>query len=857
MFKFKRFQKEDLSRAATHDGVILGSDTGTGKSIYAYAWPLLKVGLLRQPSQEAAEITDLRNQIAALQAQHATTTKTRFSAATVQRSRQIEQLQAKLTHLLTLSSTRPLANCPPAKPLCPAQPVLLIATGDLHEQLIAEGQKHFGVTPTIIDSQETFFKLSTLNPTTGRRTIAQGYYLTTYTALARNGVTSFPDLDLKNPSRMMEVLNLKQIDLDAFYANRGNLFQRHYSNLYCTPGTSGCDLDRSYSALKRECNNRWQEKNLDEAYDVLRHFQPFAAPDGDPALWTVDCLSPDQRKAVMARFVTIKHTEYSQAIGESRYPRDPSSTLPPIKCCYSPSLADLCADTFAVVVADEGTKIKGEDTLIGKGTRQMNPKYRLVLSATPIKNRLPDVFRLAHWSTGAHRLANARFPFGDDDAQTFAEQFLVTERNLSAENRSETNRRYVKRTPQVCNIHRLWKLFAPVILRRRKTDCGEDLVAMHRNVVRVPMGKAQAAVYRYHLDAEYLDKNGRPALGAKLQALRIIAANPSSCLLEYHPPGPNSLPYDSDHPHGYVRSDVPAEVIRSPRPYIPKLASALNLIHQILERKEQVVVFSAFHDSLDALSARLNEAGVRHVVLDGRTSPSKRGKAAAQFKLGPPNHVGDDPRSPSAGAAANKSEIRNQKSEIPVMLAGVECMSEGHSFHLCRNVILLAYSWAFDKFVQAINRIWRLNSPCDVNVYALICDGSIDRKLEGNIQEKGDAAELVLDGQLIAADPAEVNLAELLKIAQEDFKASKGEHMDETLLELEWPALRSQLAGAMAAWSKPLPKSEMPIPLVALPPDFPALVLPRPRHAVPPLVPAVCKVTLSDFCDLPLWQKAA
>ena len=83
------------------------------------------------------------------------------------------------------------------------------------------------------------------------------------------------------------------------------------------------------------------------------------------------------------------------------------------------------------------------------------------------------------------------------------------------------------------------------------------------------------------------------------------------------------------------------------------------------------------------------------------------------------------------------------------MLAGVECMSEGHSFHLCSNVILLAYSWAFDKFLQAINRIWRLNSIRDVDVYPIICDGSIDRKLEANIQEKGDAAELVLDGQLL------------------------------------------------------------------------------------------------------------
>jgi hypothetical protein len=54
----------------------------------------------------------------------------------------------------------------------------------------------------------------------------------------------------------------------------------------------------------------------------------------------------------------------------------------------------------------------------------------------------------------------------------------------------------------------------------------------------------------------------------------------------------------------------------------------------------------------------------------------------------------------------------------PVALAGAECMAELHSFHLCNNVILTAYSWAFDKFEQGINRAHRLNSPWPVNVWS-------------------------------------------------------------------------------------------------------------------------------------------
>jgi SNF2 family DNA or RNA helicase len=289
--------------------------------------------------------------------------------------------------------------------------------------------------------------------------------------------------------------------------------------------------------------------------------------------------------------------------------------------------------------------------------------------------------------------------------------------------------------------------------------------------VRVPMGKEQAAVYKFHLEARYRDINGRPAIGAQLQALRIAAANPTSHLL--------------------VRPEGDGKTRGSPRSNfsrIPKLVSCLKLIQQILERGEQVVVFSAFRDSLDVLSARLMESGVHHCVLDGRMSPKKRGAVAAQFKLGPPK----------AGERVF--------SKYPVMLAGVECMAEGHSFNLCNNVILMCYSWAYDKFEQAINRVHRINSRWDMNVYSIICEGSIDRKPEALMQEKGDAAELVLDGHLLGEHSSEANLAELLHTAQREFNSTNA--IDERQLDSEWRRLRLQLGRAAQAWIGIEPKTQ-------------------------------------------------
>ena len=210
---------------------------------------------------------------------------------------------------------------------------------------------------------------------------------------------------------------------------------------------------------------------------------------------------------------------------------------------------------------------------------------------------------------------------------------------------------------------------------------------------------------------------------------------------------------------------------RSSQSFIPKLATALRLIDQILRRSEQVIAFLPFNSSLDALAERLSAASVRHLILDGRVRPRDRGRLATQFKSG----------------------------DIPIMLAGVDSMAEMHSFSSCSNCILLAYSWAWDKFEQAINRIHRINSPKPVNIYSIICDGTIDRRLEELLHEKGDSAELVIDGQLRQESQTEINLVDLLDTIVNEFDPST-QTLDEVVLESDWPALRLSLQSSRGNW---------------------------------------------------------
>ena len=92
MFKFKTFQRQDLARGALHDGLIPALDTGLGKSIYGFAWALLKTGWTVVP-------------------------------------RSVSRVPS-----LTRNYEPGTRNC-----LRPNAPVLLVVPGDLHEQMAREG----------------------------------------------------------------------------------------------------------------------------------------------------------------------------------------------------------------------------------------------------------------------------------------------------------------------------------------------------------------------------------------------------------------------------------------------------------------------------------------------------------------------------------------------------------------------------------------------------------------------------------------------------------------------------------------------------------------------------------------------
>lgn len=590
----------------------------------------------------------------------------------------------------------------------PKAPVLIVAPEGLHAQMLADATRMFRAKVTLLDSQETFYSL-----TKDGRTLPPGYYLTSFTQLAQNKVEKLPDPFKVDCRKVNEVT-----DMMAFY------------------GVTVDDAKARFVAMMK-------------------------------ALDPKDTSKPTLNDAAILVCID-KFKEYKECCGEYKTPWFQRGSKREVHCVYSPALADLVVNTFDVVLADEGVKVKGEDTIIGTGFRHLRPKYRYVLTGTPIKNRLPDVFMIACWVCDAMDGANARWPWGPDQIEVFAQQFLVTERNLDKERALNNgdlkkgrngNPPKGRPTAAVCNIHRLWKVMGPILVRRRKNEIGEEIVKKKRYPIRVPVGKHQAEVYLYHMNANYVDSKENPAVVSMLNALRMAAAAPHNS---------HSLKIQSGC------ADIegkPIEINRKWKPfskfdYIPKVHVALSLMERAVRRHEQFILFSALLEPLDVISKYLCQAEVPHMVLDGRIDAGYRGELAQQFRLGRPHAV-------------------------PILLAGQNSMAEGYSFSRANNAAMYSYDWALDKLIQAINRAHRLDSTKDLNLYPLICDGTIDRKLEAMLDEKGNAADLVLDGYLLGDDTDEVNLAELLRTARAEF--NKYQTIDEEELILQWPDLRDRL----------------------------------------------------------------
>ncbi|MCA9437471.1 MAG: DEAD/DEAH box helicase, partial [Candidatus Omnitrophica bacterium] len=381
-----------------------------------------------------------------------------------------------------------------------------------------------------------------------------------------------------------------------------------------------------------------------------------------------------------------------------------------------------------VIVVDEGTKIKADDSLTSLAVRGLRCKHKLLLTGTPVRNYIPDAFWLLWWGLGNN---TPRFPFDYQNGKTkFTQDFAVIE---SIYKQGKKARERV--LPEVTNLAILWRLLASSIIRRRKEETGENLVPRIFHEIRVPFGTEQRQQYKNWL-------NGFPDwyLATHETDMGMAMVERMSAILGLY----WKLQFAATLPD--CQSDD--SWWRSPNAS-PKILAVVQQAIECVKRGEQVVIFSSLMEHGPVVANYLNEAGISacHIVKESgdnlsTKNPGERADLVKDFRKG----------------------------AFSVLCTGINAMALGHNLDNASSVIVSGLPWDYATFDQAIARAHRLTSKREVHIYVAMVAGSIDEKMWDLIKDKEAAASLALDGRLFEQEEQQLDLQKFLDEIKENWR---------------------------------------------------------------------------------------
>ncbi|NNJ26455.1 hypothetical protein LzC2_25420 [Planctomycetes bacterium LzC2] len=327
---------------------------------------------------------------------------------------------------------------------------------------------------------------------------------------------------------------------------------------------------------------------------------------------------------------------------------------------------DLKKQPFDYVVLDEAQTIKNASSQVSKAARLLKARHRLALSGTPIENHVGDL-----WSIF---------------------EFL----NPGMLGRSSLFRRYAADPDDKQARDLLAKGIGPFVLRRTKAEVATDLPSKTEMTLSVELEGEQRRLYE-----ELRDHYRQSLLGSvKEQGLGKTRMHVLEALLR--------LRQAACHP-ALLGEDSAAVQSAKVEALVPRLVELIDEGHKAL-------VFSQFTSFLGLVRERLEQEGIKHEYLDGRTRD--RGERVKHFQESP---------------------------DIGVFLISLKAGGLGLNLTSADYVFLLDPWWNPAVEAQAIDRSHRVGQERPVFAYRLIARDTIEEKIAELQQKKTELADAVLN----------------------------------------------------------------------------------------------------------------
>ncbi len=328
---------------------------------------------------------------------------------------------------------------------------------------------------------------------------------------------------------------------------------------------------------------------------------------------------------------------------------------------------------FLYEVIDEAQYIKNHSTAAAKSVKLIHSRYRFALTGTPIENRLSEL-----WSIFDYLMPNFLYGY-----ETFRKEIEIP---IVKHNDEQASRR-------------LNRITAPFILRRLKTDVLKDLPDKLEKTQYTKFESKQQHVYdgqvikiQQMLDAES-DENfqkNKLMILAELTKIREICCDPSLVF--------------EDYSGGSAKREA-----------------CLELVHNAIDGKHRILIFSQFTSMLDLIAKDLTKADIPFYTIIGSTPKSKRLELVNDFNEG----------------------------DVPVFLISLKAGGTGLNLTGADVVIHFDPWWNVAAQNQATDRAHRIGQTKTVTVYKLISKNTIEEKIEQMQEKKKNLAESVLNSESV------------------------------------------------------------------------------------------------------------
>ena len=364
----------------------------------------------------------------------------------------------------------------------------------------------------------------------------------------------------------------------------------------------------------------------------------------------------------------------------SRYPRVIASLAAARRAGTRDIIAGL---NYDLIVVDEAHHLKNRSSVSWKFVNKLQKRYILMLTATPVENRLEELYNLI----------TILKPGQLKTPQEFRRQFVVRGDPRSPKNRG-----------------RLRELLADVMIRHSRGQVSVKLPPRRAHTIRLTPSPEEQALYQ---DVSRFVRrslaNGRNK-GTRQLTLSILQREIGSS------------------PMAVIKTLgklAEQKAWRTARPSLLKLKAQAEAVTgwakaDALEKiicsagQDKLLIFTHFQATLDALAERLTEMGADFIPYHGGLTTQQKDEAVRRF------------------------ETEGQ------ILLSTEAAGEGRNLQFCHVMVNFDLPWNPQRIEQRVGRIHRIGQTKRVEIFNLSAQGTIEDYLLNILDRKLNMFELVI-----------------------------------------------------------------------------------------------------------------